>query len=45
MTTVMSASILIDGEPTESFEVKITVKQGCVIALIIIIITIIIPVR
>ena len=28
----MSASVLIDGEATESFEVKTGVKQGCVIA-------------
>ena len=28
----MSASVLIDGESTESFEVKTGVKQGCVIA-------------
>lgn len=38
----MSASILIDGVSTESFEVKIGVKQGCVIALIALIIIIII---
>ena len=28
----MSASVLIDGESTESFEVKTGVKQGCVTA-------------